>query len=80
MNVKEELQEFDDNSWSIFIIKDYIDQLQDLKNCLNQIQAMEEMEMSFLSLTETIVEEDGGNITPSFTLQEWILYKKKGIC
>ena len=79
MNVKEELQEFDDNSWSISIIKDYIDQLQDLKRRLNQIQAMEEVEMSFPDLMDTIVDEDGGSVTSSFTLQEWILYKKRNL-
>ena len=77
--MKQELQEFDDNSWSISIIKDYIDQLQDLKRHLNQIQAMEEVEMSFPDLMDTIVDEDGGTVTSSFTLQEWILYKKMNL-
>ena len=79
INVKEELHEFDDNSWSISIIKDYIDQLQDLKKRLNQIQAMEEVEMSFPDLMDTIVDEDEGTVTSSFTLQEWILYKKRNL-
>ena len=28
---------------------------------------------------DTIVDEDGGSITSSFTLQEWILYKKRNL-
>ena len=78
-NVKEELREFDDNSWSISIIKDYIEQLQDLRKRLNQIQSMEEAEVSFPSHMDTILDEDGGSITSSFTLQEWILYKKRNL-
>ena len=58
---------------------DYIEQLQDLRKRLNQIQSMEEAEVSFPSLMDTILDEDGGSITSSFTLQEWILYKKRNL-
>ena len=50
-----------------------------MKRHLNQIQAMEEVEMSFPDLMDTIVDEDGGTVTSSFTLQEWILYKKRNL-
>ena len=44
---------------AISIIKDYIDQLQELKRRLNQIQAMGEVEISFPNMTDTIIDEDG---------------------
>ena len=74
-NLKEELKEYDDNSWSISIVKDYIDQLQDLKRRLNHIQAMEKVEVPFPELSDTIMDEDGGAVTSSFSFQEWLLFK-----
>ena len=48
---KTELQEFDSGGWRISLLRDYIDQLQELKKRWNQIQAMEEnvLEMSEVS-------------------------------
>ena len=62
---------------AISIIKDYIDQLQELKRRLNQIQAMGEVEISFPNMTDTIIDEDGGAITSNFSLHEWLFFKKK---
>ena len=75
--LKQELQGFNDNSWSISIVKDYIDQLQDLRRCLSQIQAMEEVEMTFPELTDIFLDEDGVAVTSTFTLRDWLLYKKR---
>ena len=40
--IKTELQEFDSGGWRISLLRDYIDQLHELKKRWNQIQAMEE--------------------------------------
>ena len=78
-NLKEELKEYDDNSWSISVIKDYIDQLQDFKRRLSHVQAMEEVEVAFPELSDTIIDEDGGVVTSKFSFQEWLLFKKRNL-
>ena len=44
--IKNEFQEVGDSDWTVSLICDYVDQLQELKKRMNQVQAMEERELA----------------------------------
>ena len=73
---KNELQEFREVNWTISLLKDYIDQLQEYKKRLNHIQAMEEDKLVMPQISDNIMDEDGVITATHFTVKEWLLYKK----
>ena len=61
------------------LIRDYVDQLQEFKKMMNQVQVIEEREFILPMITDDIVDEDGVSTATHFTMQSWLLYKKRNL-
>ena len=59
------------------VLKDILDQLQELKKRRFQIQAMDSQELVMLDIQDVIEDEDGGSTTATFTVPEWLIFKMR---
>ena len=54
-----------------------LDQLQELKKRRSQIQTMDSQELVMADIQDVIEDEDGGSTTATFSVPEWLIFKKK---
>ena len=75
--LKEEINETPEGDWCVFIMRDYLEQIGDLKKSMNQMQAIDDETTVFPQVLDTIVDKDGGETQVNCAPTQWILMEKR---
>ena len=59
------------------VLRDYLEQLQELKKRRLQIQALDPQELVMDDIEDEIEDEDGSSTTASFSVPQWLIFKKR---
>ena len=59
------------------VLKDFLDQLQELKKRRSELQALDSQELVMTSIQDIIEDEDAGSTVATFSVPEWLTFKKR---
>ena len=70
--VRREMEGTDENDFSLSVIKDYLDQISDLKKKLGGIRAIVDHEIPILPVRATEYDKDGVAMEMVYTVDDWL--------
>ena len=75
--VRREMEGTEENDFSLSVIKDYLDQISDLKKKLGGIRALDDHEIPILPVRATEYDRDGVAMEMVYSVDEWLIRTRR---